>query len=48
MDTEQRLTQVEKFVETIARYIDRHERMFEQSQAEMGQLRTQNLKRIDH
>ncbi len=40
MDTEQRLDQAERFLETIARYIDRHERMFEQSQAEMVQLRT--------
>ncbi len=40
MDTEQRLDQAERFLETIAHYIDRHERMFEQSQAEMAQLRT--------
>ncbi len=40
MDTEQRLTQVEKLTKTVARYIDKHERIFEQSQAEMAQLRT--------
>ena len=39
MTPEERLTQVEKLLETAARYIKRHSQMLEQNQAEISQLR---------
>jgi chromosome segregation ATPase len=39
MTPEQRLTQVEKLLETAARYIDSHSQMIEQNAAEISQLR---------
>ncbi len=37
MTPEERLTQVEKLLETAARYIERHSQIIEQNQAEISQ-----------